>query len=94
MYHRQRFPLCPVWGNGQRQSFFLEVTLSSGQVEWFGSPGNHSFKVHSCDQFRRMVHFGGWRRTIISIGNGSNNHSLGHKSFSLGFTMISAREMA
>jgi hypothetical protein len=34
MYHRQRFPLWPVWGNGLGKSFFLEVTLNSGQVEW------------------------------------------------------------
>jgi hypothetical protein len=34
-----------------RQSFFLAVTLSSGQVEWSASPGNHSFEVQSCEQF-------------------------------------------
>jgi hypothetical protein len=43
-------------GSGLGQSFFLEVTLSSGQVEWSASPGSHSFEVHSCEQFRRIVH--------------------------------------
>jgi hypothetical protein len=76
MYHRQLFPLWPVWGNGLGQSFFLEVTLSSGQVEWYASSGNHSFKVHSCEQFQRMVCLGGWRRTVISIGNGPDSLSL------------------
>jgi hypothetical protein len=75
--HRQRFPFWPVWGNGLGHSFFLAVTLSSGQVEWSASPGSHSFEVHSCEQFRRMVCFGGWCRTIISLGNGSDSHSLG-----------------
>jgi hypothetical protein len=41
-----------------------------------------------------MVHFGGWCRTIISIGNGLENHSLGRDSFSLGCTVISVRGMA
>jgi hypothetical protein len=77
MYHRHHFPLWPVWGNGLGQSFFLEVTLSSGQVKWSALLGSHSFKVHSCEQFQRMVHFGGWCKTIISIGNGLDNHSLG-----------------
>jgi hypothetical protein len=66
-----------VWGNGLGQSFFLAVTLSSGQVEWSASAGSHSFEVHSCEQFRRMAGFGGWCRTVISIGNGPNSHSLG-----------------
>jgi hypothetical protein len=77
MYHRHHFHLWPVWENGLGQSFFLEVTLSSGQVEWSTLPGNHSFEVHSCEKFRRMVHFGGWCKTIISIGNGLDSHSLG-----------------
>jgi hypothetical protein len=55
MYHRHRFPLWPVWGNGLGQTFSLAVTLRSGQEEWSASPGSHSFKVHSCEQFRRMV---------------------------------------
>jgi hypothetical protein len=42
-------------GSGLGQSFFLAVTLSSGQVEWSASPGSHSFEVHSCEQFRRIV---------------------------------------
>jgi hypothetical protein len=66
-----------MWENGLGQSLFLEVTLSSGQVEWSTLPGNHSFEVHSCEKFRRMVHFGGWCKTIISIGNGLDSHSLG-----------------
>jgi hypothetical protein len=77
MYHRQRFPLWPVRGNGLGQSFFLTITLSSGQEDWSASPNIHSFKAHSCEKFRRMVHFRGWCRTVISIGNGSDSHSLG-----------------
>jgi hypothetical protein len=77
MYHRQRFPLWPVWGNGLGQSFFLTFTHSSGQEDWFASPDNHSFEAHSCEQFRRMVRFGGCHRTVISLGNGPDNHSLG-----------------
>jgi hypothetical protein len=64
-------------GNGLGQSFFLAVTLSSGQVEWSASLGNHSFEVHSCEQCLRMVCFEGWCRTIISLGNGPDSHSLG-----------------
>jgi hypothetical protein len=59
MYHRQRLPIVVNMGSGLGQSFFLAVTLSSGQVEWSASPGSHSFEVHSCEQFRRMVRFGG-----------------------------------
>jgi hypothetical protein len=70
-----------MWGNGLGKSFFLEVTLSSGQVEWFVSPGSHSFKVHNCEQFRRMVHFRGWCTTIISIGNGTDSQSLGQAHY-------------
>jgi hypothetical protein len=40
-----------------------------------------------------MVHFGGWCRTVISIGNGPNSHSLG-QTHSLGCTMISVGGMA
>jgi hypothetical protein len=77
MYHRQRFPLWPVWGNGRGQSFFLAVSLSSGQVEWLASSSSDSFEVHSCEQFRRMVRFGGRCRTVISLGEGLDSHSLG-----------------
>jgi hypothetical protein len=66
-----------VYGNGLGQSFLLKVTLSSVQVEWSASQGNHYFEVHSCEQFRRMVYFGGWCRTVVSIENGLNIHSLG-----------------
>jgi hypothetical protein len=52
MYHRQQLS---IMGSGLGQSFFLVVTLSSGQVEWSVSSGSHSFKVHSCEQFRRIV---------------------------------------
>jgi hypothetical protein len=66
-----------VWGNGLGQSFFLIVTLSSGQEDWSASLDSHSFEAHSCEQFQRMVRFGGWCRTIISLGNGPDSHSLG-----------------
>jgi hypothetical protein len=52
MYHRQQLP---ITGSGLGHSFFLAVTLSSGQVEWSASSSNHSFEVHSCEQFRRIV---------------------------------------
>jgi hypothetical protein len=65
-------------GNGLGQSLFLMVTLSSGQEDWSSSSDNHSFEAHSCEQFRRMVRFGGWCRTIISLGNGLDIHSLGN----------------
>jgi hypothetical protein len=73
MYHRQRFPIVVNMGNGLGQSLFLRVT----QEDWPTSPDNHSFEAHSCEQFRRMVHFGGWCRTVISLGNGPDSHSLG-----------------
>jgi hypothetical protein len=56
---RQLLPIVVNMGSGLGQSFFLAVTLSSGQVEWSASSGSHSFEVHSCEQFRRMVRFGG-----------------------------------
>jgi hypothetical protein len=68
MYHRQRFPLWLVWGNGLGQYFFLKFTLSSGQEDWSTSPDSHSFEAHSCEQFRRMVCF--WRLV-------QDSHSLG-----------------
>ena len=74
--------------------FFLEVTLSSGQVEWSTSLGSQSFKVHSCEQFQRMVCY---RRLV----KGSHFHRKWSEqsfpredSFSLGCTMISVRRMA
>jgi hypothetical protein len=94
MYHRQRFPLWLVWGNGLGQSFFLAVTSSSGQAEWSASPGSHSFEVHSCEQFRRMVRY---RRLVQD----SHFHRkwfeqsfLRADSFSPGCTVISAGRMA
>jgi hypothetical protein len=42
-------------GSGLGQSFFLAVTLSSGQVEWSTSSGSHSFEVHSCEKFQRIM---------------------------------------
>jgi hypothetical protein len=77
MYHRKRFPLWPVWGNGLGQYFFLKFTLISVHEYWSTLLDNHSFEAHSCDPFRRMVRFGGWCRTIISLGNGPDSHSLG-----------------
>jgi hypothetical protein len=65
-------------GNGLGQSLFLMVTLSSGQEDWFALSDSHSFEAHSCEQFRRMVCFGGWCRTVISFGNVPDSHSLGH----------------
>jgi hypothetical protein len=66
-----------VWGDGLGQSFFLEITLGSGQVEWYTSLGSHYFEVHSCEQFQRMVRFGGWCRTVNSLGNDPDSNSLG-----------------
>jgi hypothetical protein len=94
MYHRQRFLLWPMWGNSLGQSFFLAITLSSGQVEWSASSDSHSFEVHSCEQFRRMVHFGGWCRTVVSIRKWSRQSFPRADSLYLGFTMISAEGMA
>jgi hypothetical protein len=51
------FPLWLVWGNGLGNSFFLAIIVSSGQVEWSTSSGSHSFEVHSCEQFQRMVRY-------------------------------------
>ena len=64
-------------GNGLGQSLFLTVTLSSGQEDRSASLDNHSFEAQSCEQFRRMVCFGGWYRTVISLRNGPDSHSLG-----------------
>ena len=38
--------------------------------------GRCSSRSHSCEQFQRMVHFGGWCRIVISLGNGPDSHSL------------------
>jgi hypothetical protein len=76
MYHRQRFPIVVNMGNGLGQSLFLTVTFISGQEDWSASSDNHSFEAHSCEQFRRMVHFGGWCRIVIYLGNGPDNRSL------------------
>jgi len=70
MYHRQRLP---IMGSGLGQSFFLAVTLSSGQVEWSALPNSHCFEVHSCEKFWRIVCFGGWCRKNIPWGK---THSL------------------
>jgi hypothetical protein len=70
-------PLVVNIGNGLGQSLFLTVTLNSGQEDWSTSPDSHSFEAHSCEHFRRMVCFGGWCRTVISLGNGLDSHSLG-----------------
>jgi hypothetical protein len=63
-------------------------------LEWSTSPGSHSFEVHSCEQFRRMVRFGGWCRIFISIRKWSGLSFPREESFSLGCTMISSRGMA
>jgi hypothetical protein len=60
-------------GNGLGQSLFLRVT----QEDESASPDSHSFEAHSCEQFRRMVRFGGWCRIVISFGNAPDSHSLG-----------------
>jgi hypothetical protein len=94
MYHRKRFVLWPMWGNGLGKPFFLAITLSSVQVEWSTSPVSHSFKAHNCEQFQRMVHFGGWCRTVISIRKWSGQSFPREDSFYPSFTMVSVRGMA
>jgi hypothetical protein len=90
-------------GNGLGQPLFLTITLSSGQEDWSASPDSHSFEAHSCEQFLRMVHFEGWCKTIISLGNGPDSHFLRKwsgksfprvDSFSLGFSLFSVGGMA
>jgi hypothetical protein len=83
MYHRKRFPIVVNMGNGLGKSLFLRVT----QEDWPTSLDNHSFKSHNCEQFRRMVRFGGWCRTVISLGNGPDIDSLG-KIHSLQFSLF------
>jgi hypothetical protein len=53
-------PLVDNMGNGLGQSLFFTVTLSSGQEDWSTSLDSHSFEAQNCEQFRRMVLFGGW----------------------------------
>jgi hypothetical protein len=77
MYHRQQFTIVVNMGNGIGKSLFLTVTLSSGQEDWSASLDSHFVKAHSCEQFRRMVCFGGWCKIVISLGNGPDSHSLG-----------------
>jgi hypothetical protein len=89
MYHRQRFPLWPVWGNVLGQSFFLAVTLISGQVEWSVSSGNHSFEVRSFEEWFVLEVGAG---QSFPLGNSPDSHSLG-KTHSLQ-VVISARGMA
>jgi hypothetical protein len=84
MYHDSL--LVVMWGNFLGQSFFLEVTLSSGQVEWSSSSSSHSFEVHSCEKFQRMVCFGGW-----CMGNRQSFPRA--DSSSPGFTVISVGRM-
>jgi hypothetical protein len=93
MYHRQRFPIVVNMGNGLGQSLFLRVT----QEDWPTLPGNN-FPLWLT---WGMVRFGGWCRTVISLGNGPNSHYLGQiqsflraDSFSLGCTLFSAGGMA
>jgi hypothetical protein len=69
MYHRQRFPIVVNMGNGLGQSLFLRVT----QEDWPASPDS-DFPLWLT---WGMVCFGGWCRTVISLGNGPDSHSLG-----------------
>jgi hypothetical protein len=75
MYHRLRLILWPVWGNGLGHVFSLVVTLRSGQVEWSATPDSHSFEV-VVSNFEEWYDIGGWCRTIISIRNVLDSHSL------------------
>jgi hypothetical protein len=63
-----------MWGNGLGQSFFLAVTLSSGQVEWSASSGSHSFEVRSFEEWSILEVGAG---QSFPLGNGLDNHSLG-----------------
>jgi hypothetical protein len=69
MYHRHIFPIVVNMGNGLGKSLFLRVT----QEDWPSSPDN-DFPLWLT---WGMVCFGGWCRTIISLGNGLDSHSLG-----------------
>jgi hypothetical protein len=66
-----------VWGNGLGQSFFLEVTLSSGQVEW--SPR----RAIILSKFTVVSSFEEWSILEVGVGqsfplgNGLDSHSLG-----------------
>jgi hypothetical protein len=63
-----------VWGNGLGQSFFLAVTLSGGQVEWFASSGSHSFEIKSFKEWS-VLEVGA--RQSFPLGNDPDSHSLG-----------------
>jgi hypothetical protein len=77
MYHIHRFPLWPVWGNGLGKSFFLVVTLSSGQEN--GLP--HQTVILS--KFTVVRSFEEWSILEVGagqsfpLGNGLDSHSLG-----------------
>jgi hypothetical protein len=94
MYHKQKFPLWPVWGNGLGQSFFLEVTLSSGQVEW------SACRTVILLKFTIVSSFEEWYVLEVDV---QDSHFLRkwfeqsfarEDSFSLGCTMFSVRGMA
>jgi hypothetical protein len=70
MYHKKRFPIVVNIGNGLGRSLFLRVT----QEDWPASP-NRDFPLWLT---WGKVCFGGWCRTVISLGNGPDSHSLGH----------------
>jgi hypothetical protein len=69
MYHKQRFPIVVNMGNGLGKSLFLRVT----QEDWPASPDS-DFPLWLT---WGMVRFGGWCRTVISLGNGLDIHFLG-----------------
>jgi hypothetical protein len=60
-------------GNGIGKSLFFMVN----QEDLSASLNSHSFEDDNCEKIRRMVCFGGWCRTVISFGDGVDNHSLG-----------------
>jgi hypothetical protein len=64
------------------------------KVEWSSSLGSHSLEVYSCEKFRRMFYFGGWCRTVISIGNGPEQSVPREDSFSPGCTVVNFGGMA
>jgi hypothetical protein len=91
MYHRQQFPLWPMWGNGLGKSFFLVVTLSSGQLERFALRGIHSFEVHSCEQFRKWFVLEVVVGQSFPLGNGPKIHSPG-KTYSIQVSILLVTE--
>jgi hypothetical protein len=76
-----------VWGNGLGQSFSLAVTLRSGQAEWSASRAVILSKFTVVSSFEEWSDIGGWCRTVISIGNGPDSHSLG-KTHSLQVALV------